>query len=92
MLHSAASPVARPRFPVLEFHAHLTWSGEQTGQDKITFNSTPEELLAVMDRKGVRTMVNLTGGYGNGLRKAISRLQDAHPGRFLSSPNPAGAE
>ncbi len=28
---------------------------------------TPQELLAVMDRKTIRAMVNLTGGYEQGL-------------------------
>ena len=44
---------------------------------------TPEECLRVMDRKNIRAMVNLTGGYGKGLAEAVSKYDRAHPGRFL---------
>jgi predicted TIM-barrel fold metal-dependent hydrolase len=36
-------------------------------------------------------MVNLTGGYGDGLRQALAKLQQAHPGRFLVFTEPAWA-
>jgi predicted TIM-barrel fold metal-dependent hydrolase len=42
-----------------------------------------------MDRTNVRTMVNLTGGYGAGLSEAIGKLSQAHPGRFVVFTEPA---
>jgi predicted TIM-barrel fold metal-dependent hydrolase len=44
-----------------------------------------------MDRKNIRMLVNLTGGYGDGLREAVRRFDRAHPGRFLTMTEPAWA-
>jgi predicted TIM-barrel fold metal-dependent hydrolase len=44
-----------------------------------------------MDRKNVRTMVNVTGGCGAGLREVLARLSQAHPGRFAVFTEPAWA-
>ena len=88
MLHVKETPVPRPRFPVIDFHTHVTWSGELSREDKVTFNATPAEMLPVMDRKGIRILVNLTGGYRNGLAEAIRTLQTAHPDRFLVFTEP----
>src|SRR5437879_2525510 len=67
MLHVAEHKVERARFPVIDIHAHFSWSkGEE-----MTFLATPAQILPVMDRKNVRTMVNLTGGSGAGLVQAI---------------------
>lgn len=41
-----------------------------------------------MDATNLHTMVNLTGGYGDGLREAVSRYDKAHPGRFLTFTEP----
>jgi predicted TIM-barrel fold metal-dependent hydrolase len=88
MLHVKETPVPRPRFPVIDFHTHVTWSGELPGEEKVTFNATPAEMLPVMDRKGIRILVNLTGGYRNGLAEAIRTLHMAHPDRFLVFTEP----
>jgi predicted TIM-barrel fold metal-dependent hydrolase len=47
-----------------------------------------------MDRRNIRMMVNLTGGYGNGLKHAIQMLATPHPGRFaiLTEPWWSGIE
>jgi predicted TIM-barrel fold metal-dependent hydrolase len=52
------------------------------------YPAPPEEILAVMDRKNIRTMVDLTGGIGKGLAEAIAKFQTAHPGRFLVFTEP----
>jgi predicted TIM-barrel fold metal-dependent hydrolase len=88
MLHVKETHVPRSRFPVIDFHTHITWSGELTGEDKVTFTSRPAELLPVMDRKNIRTMVNLTGGYAHGLDNAIQTLQEPNPGRFVNFTEP----
>jgi predicted TIM-barrel fold metal-dependent hydrolase len=88
MLHAKETHVARSRYPVIDFHTHITWSGELTGADKVTFSAMPADILPVMDRKNIRTMVDLTGGYGQGLRKAINTLQEPHPERFVVFTEP----
>jgi Amidohydrolase len=42
-----------------------------------------------MDRKGVRTLVNLTGGIGAGLEQSIRSFDHAAPGRFLTLTEPS---
>ena len=85
MLHVAEHKVERARFPVIDIHTHLGWSkGEE-----ISFLTTPDQILPVMDRKNVRTMVNLTGGSGAGLAQSIRTFESAAPGRFLTFTEPS---
>ena len=74
------------RFPLIDFHTHITMS---TGPGRIKFDMEPANCLAVMDRKNIRTMVNVTGGYGDGLREAVAKLSQPHPGRFVVFTEPA---
>ena len=95
MLHVPSHPVERARFPVIDIHTHLAFSlksekGVAMGEER-KFLAAPEELLEVMDRKNIRTMVNLTGGTGTGLAKSIQRYDQAHPGRFLPLRSHCGA-
>jgi predicted TIM-barrel fold metal-dependent hydrolase len=46
------------------------------------------EILAVMDKKNIRLMVNLTGGRGHGLEQAIRHLAAPHPDRFAVFTEP----
>ncbi|MCI0621206.1 MAG: amidohydrolase family protein [Acidobacteria bacterium] len=92
MLHVSSHPVERARFPVIDIHTHLAFSarsekGVAMGEER-KFLATPEELLEVMERKNIRTMVNLTGGTGAGLGKSLQRFDQAHPGRFLTFTEP----
>jgi len=92
MLHVRETPVPRARFPVIDFHTHIGFSAASTGGvaqgEDIRFLAPPDELLAVMDRVNLQTMVNLTGGVGRGLQESIQRYQTAHPGRFLTFAEP----
>ncbi|MBE1162592.1 amidohydrolase family protein [Dyella acidiphila] len=93
MLRGHRSRIEQPRFPVIDAHVHLTWSrsvrnGVSVGED-ITVFAKPEDLLPVMDRKGVRTLVNLTGGVGKGLEQSIQMFDRAAPGRFITLTEPS---
>src|SRR5688572_12520976 len=65
-LHVPEHRVERARFPVIDFHTHLTWSGRtadgRQDPEAVRAIAPPAELLSVMDRKSVARMVNLTGG------------------------------
>lgn len=92
MLQVHESRVERAQFPLIDFHTHITTSaksekGVALASDR-KFLSTAEELLAVMDRKNIRAMVNLTGGYDKGLGEAIARYDRAFPGRFYTLTEP----
>jgi predicted TIM-barrel fold metal-dependent hydrolase len=92
MLHVAETKVPRARYPVIDIHTHLSWkSGNKNGVgmgEKMTFLDEPANLLAVMNRKNLRTMVDLTGGVGTGLEETIAKFQTPHPGRFLVFTEP----
>ena len=89
MLHAQETKVARSAYPVIDMHTHITHAGGLAGPGTIQFAATAEECLAVMDRKNIRTLVNLTSGYGANLQQAIDKLQAAHPGRFIVFTEPA---
>ncbi len=91
-LHVPETRVPRSRFPVIDIHTHLCFAaagknGVSLGE-KRRYLAPPEEVLQVMDRKNLRTLVNLTAGFGAGLREAIQKYQTAHPGRFLTFVEP----
>ena len=92
MLHAKETKVAKAAYPVIDIHTHITHAGGLTGPGKLRFAATAEECLAVMDRKNIRTLVNLTSGYGANLQEAIDTLQAAHPGRFIAFTEPAWTE
>lgn len=93
MLHLPATRVERARVPVIDVHAHVTWSAVPLGPEpfgeRIQFYGEPEGMLPVMDAKNVELVVNLTGGVGPGLEEAMTRLDQAHPGRFLTFTEPS---
>jgi predicted TIM-barrel fold metal-dependent hydrolase len=92
MLRVPETKVERARYPVIDIHTHISFSAKGMKGVPLTgdrrFLATPEELLAVMDRRNLQTMVNLTGGYGGGLRESVKRYDRAHPGRFLTFTEP----
>ena len=92
MLQVPETHVARAKFPVIDFHTHITRSaksirGVSLASDRV-YLGTPQELLAVMDSKNVRAMVNLTGGYDKGLGDVISKYDHAFQDRFYAFTEP----
>jgi hypothetical protein len=80
--------IERARFPLIDFHTHITWSDGVAGRERITLTAQPDEILPVMDRKNVRLMVDVTGGYGKGLQESIRVLHAPHSDRFLVFTEP----
>jgi len=93
MLQLHESHVERSKFPLIDFHTHISGStksdrGVELSPDR-EYLGTAEELLTVMDRKNIRAMVNLTGGYEHGLAEAVGKYERAHPGRFYTFAEPS---
>jgi predicted TIM-barrel fold metal-dependent hydrolase len=93
MLHVPETRVPRARFPVIDMHTHLSDTthgdkGVAVGEEVSVWISA-KDALAVMDRKNVQIMVNLTGGHGAGLEKSIAAFDRAAPGRFLTCTEPS---
>ncbi len=75
-LRTASHDVRRPRFPAIDAHSHL---GAAFGDGWASRSAT--ELADTLDAAGVEAIVNLDGGWGDGLRGAIDRWQRPLPGR-----------
>jgi predicted TIM-barrel fold metal-dependent hydrolase len=88
MLHVPETKAPRARFPVIDIHTHLTFSPELGKEGNSVDTAPPDEVLPVMDRKNIRTMVNLTGGSGAVLEQSVNRWQKPHPDRFLTFTEP----
>jgi predicted TIM-barrel fold metal-dependent hydrolase len=78
MMVTRTTAVERPKFPVVDIHNHLGG-----GKGRLT-PAVVGRYLAEMDAAGVRTVVNLDGGWGDRLAETIEALDRAHPGRFLT--------
>ena len=93
MLQVKETHVARARFPVIDIHTHISVSAHSKNGVDITpdrhYLSPPEELLEVMERKNIHSMVNLTGGFDNGLTETLGKYDRAHPGRFYTFAEPS---
>ncbi len=93
MLEVHETHVPRSRFPVIDIHTHITVSAKSKNGVELVperqYLGTPQELLEVMDRKNIRSMVNLTGGYDSGLTETIGRYDRAFPGQFYTLTEPS---
>ena len=92
MLQVHETRVERPRFPVIDFHTHLSMSPDfgdpAPGGGEPSIGTTPERALSIMEGIGVRTLVNVTGGCGSCLQKVLTEYVSPHPDRFVVFTEP----
>jgi predicted TIM-barrel fold metal-dependent hydrolase len=85
--------VPRAKFPVVDFHVHYTFRSRNVGGvpvgEAIDVRTSPGDLSALMQRRNLRTLVDLTGGVGSGLRQAVDTFQRPQPGRFVVFTEPS---
>ena len=72
MLRTRVRQITKPAYPVVDVHNHLGRTRDVAA------------LVKEMDAAGVRTVVNLDGGWGEQLQKEVARFDEAFPGRFLT--------
>ena len=93
MLVVPQHPVERARYPVVDVHTHPTFRARVVNgvpQGEANDSRTPAAaLLTLMERRNVRTLVNLTGGVGSGLAETVRTFQVPHPGRFVVFTEPS---
>ena len=77
MLRVPVHEVEHARFPAIDVHNHVN---DARGDDPPL---DPARLVAMMDRCNVRTIVILTGGWGERLQAVVDRMVKPYPGRFL---------
>jgi len=77
MLHVPTHSVEKAKFYVIDVHNHVN---DAAGIDE---HMAPERVLEVMDRTNVKTIVILTGMWGEKLQAVIDEMVKPHPGRFM---------
>ncbi len=93
MLHLKETQVPRARYPVIDFHTHLTFSlqvvnGVSLGAGRRIVGQ-PEELLPVMERRNILALTNLTGGFADGLQTTVAQYDKRFPTRFYTFTEPS---
>ena len=86
MLHVRETRVPRARFPVIDFHTHV--SPRRRAQPPAL---PPAQIVATMDSVNLQTMVNLTGGTAEILAATVAAFDRAFPRRFVSMTEPSWA-
>ncbi len=82
MLHVKETPVVRAKFPVIDMHQHVN-DARGVGE-----RVPPQELVERMDRLNIKTMVILTGGWGESLQKVMDEMVKPYPSRFVVFTQP----
>lgn len=77
MLHAPVHTVARSKFYVIDVHNHV--NDAQGIDDPIP----PSRAVEVMDKTNVKTVVILTGMWGDKLQHVIDTMVKPYPGRFM---------
>jgi uncharacterized protein len=77
MVHAAVHEIQRAKFPVIDVHTH---TNDAAG---IGERVDPAELVTHMDHLNLKTIVILTGMWGDKLQTIIDNLVKPYPGRFV---------
>ncbi|HET8667010.1 MAG TPA: amidohydrolase family protein [Terriglobales bacterium] len=77
MVHVPVHEVKRAKFPVIDVHSHVN---DAMG---IADHTDPAQLVSMMDRDNIQTIVILTGMWGDKLQKVIDEMVKPYPGRFM---------
>src|SRR5713101_8569048 len=78
MMVTKTTVVEKPLYPVVDMLNHLGGGKERLTPEVV------KRYLTEMNEAGVRTVVNLDGGWDNRLKETLAALDNAHPGRFLT--------
>src|SRR3954454_21023153 len=78
MMVTKTTVVEKPRFPVIDIHNHLGGGKQVLTPERV------QKYLTEMNEAGVKTVVNLDGGWDDKLKETLAALDNAHPGRFLT--------
>jgi predicted TIM-barrel fold metal-dependent hydrolase len=77
MLHAPVHKVDRAKFYVIDVHNHVNDAA------RIDEHMPPERVIEVMNNTNVRTVVILTGMWGDKLQGVIDEMVKPYPGRFM---------
>ena len=71
-------PIARAKYPIIDIHNHQNSAMEKGKLD---------QLVRDMDRINLRVMVNLSGGFGDKLKKGVENMKGQYKDRFVLFAN-----
>lgn len=77
MLHAAVHDVDRAKYYVIDVHSHVN---DALGLEE---HLPPARVVEVMDKTNVKTIVILTGLWGEKLQRVIDEMVKPYPGRFI---------
>jgi predicted TIM-barrel fold metal-dependent hydrolase len=78
MVHLPVHEVPRAKFAVIDMHNHVNDAQGINGE-----NVPPAEVVANMDRANIKTIVILTGLWGEKLQGVLDNMVKPYPGRFV---------
>jgi predicted TIM-barrel fold metal-dependent hydrolase len=79
MLHAQGHTPLRARFPVIDVHNHVNDALRNIDEQHVP----PAELVGMMDQLNIKTIVILTGLWGNKLQAVLDEMVKPYPGRFI---------
>jgi predicted TIM-barrel fold metal-dependent hydrolase len=77
MLHASAHPIEKAKFYVIDVHSHVNDAA------RIDEHMPPARVIEVMNATNVKTIVILTGMWGDKLQGVIDEMVKPYPGRFM---------
>jgi len=77
MLHAPAHNVDKAKYYVIDVHNH------QNDAMRIDDHMPPERVVEIMNNTNVKTVVILTGMWGDKLQAVIDEMVKPYPGRFI---------
>ena len=77
MMHAPAHPVMKAKFYVIDVHNHFNDAA------RIDEHRPPQDGVKAMDNTNVKTVVILTGMWGDKLQAVIDEMVKPYPGRFM---------
>lgn len=77
MLATPHHLVSKPKFPVIDVHSHPKES-----------KKNPDQLVQILDESGIAAIVDLNGGWDEGLKRTLENYSLKYPNRFVVFTNP----
>jgi predicted TIM-barrel fold metal-dependent hydrolase len=77
MLHAPEHPIEKAKFYVIDVHSHVNDAA------RIDEHMPPARVIEVMNATNVKTIVILTGMWGDKLQGVIDEMVKPYPGRFM---------
>src|ERR1035437_4835543 len=90
MLVVPEHPVVRARFPVIDVHTHIaSVFGRKREVDPAVALKQLDDIVKWNAEINLKTAINLTGGWGDDLKRNVNDLQERYQGHFVNCVTPA---